>query len=103
MRWIVFIPFAGLVVLFALSNRQPVDVRLWPFDLVWQTSLSVAVLGASALAFLVGAGIVWFSGIPQRSRSRAAIRRAEGLQKEVDAVRARERAEAANRLAGQAS
>lgn len=103
MRWIIFLPFAGLVVLFALSNRQPVDLRLWPFDLVWQTPLSVAVLAASALAFLVGAGIVWVSGMPQRSRSRAAIRRAEGLQREVDTARARERAEAANRLAGQAS
>lgn len=103
MRWIIFLPFAGLVVLFALSNRQPVDVRLWPFDLVWQTPLSVAVLGTAALAFLIGAGIVWVSGMPQRSRSRAAIRRSETLQKEVDAFRARERTEAANRLAGQAS
>lgn len=103
MRWIVFLPFAGLVVLFALSNRQPVELRLWPFDLVWQAPLSVAVLAAASVAFLVGAGIVWVSGLPQRSRSRAAIRRAEGLQREVDAVRARERAAAADRLAGTAS
>ena len=103
MRWLVFLPFAGLVVLFALSNRQPVELRLWPFDLVWQAPLSVAVLAAAAVAFLVGAGIVWASGIPQRSRARAAIRRADGLQREVDAARARDRAAAADRLAGTAS
>lgn len=103
MRWLVFLPFAGLVVLFALSNRQPVELRLWPFDLVWQAPLSVAVLAAAAVAFLVGAGIVWVSGIPQRSRARAAIRRADGLQREVDAARARDRAAAADRLAGTAS
>ncbi|HWT08752.1 MAG TPA: lipopolysaccharide assembly protein LapA domain-containing protein [Roseomonas sp.] len=103
MRWLVFLPFAGLVVLFALSNRQPVELRLWPFDLVWQAPLSVAVLVAAAVAFLVGAGIVWVSGIPQRSRARAAIRRADGLQREVDAARARDRAAAADRLAGTAS
>jgi uncharacterized integral membrane protein len=103
MRWIVFLPFAVLVVLFALSNRQQVELRLWPLDLVWQAPLSVAVLGASALAFVIGAGIVWVSGMPQRSRSRASIRRAEALQREVDAIRAQERADAANRLAGQAS
>ena len=100
MRWIVFLPFAGLVVLFALSNRQPVDLRLWPFDLVWQAPLSIAVLVAASVAFLIGAGIVWVSGMPQRSRSRAAIRRAEGLQRDMDAIRARERAAAADRLAG---
>ncbi len=103
MRWIVFIPFAGLVLLFALSNRQPVELRLWPFDLVWQAPLSIAVLAAAAVAFLIGAGIVWVSGMPQRSRSRAAIRRADGLQRDVDALRARERAAAADRLAGTAS
>ena len=103
MRWIVFLPFAGLVVLFALSNRQPVELRLWPFDLVWQAPLSIAVLAAAAVAVLIGAGIVWVSGMPQRSRSRAAIRRAEGLQRDMDAIRARERAAAADRLAGTAS
>lgn len=103
MRWIIFIPFAGLVVLFALSNRQPVELRLWPFDLVWQAPLSIAVLGASAVAFLIGAGIVWAAGLPLRSRSRASIRKAEALQREVDAIRARDRTEAANRLAGTAS
>ncbi|MBR0649057.1 DUF1049 domain-containing protein [Roseomonas terrae] len=103
MRWIVFLPFAALVVLFALSNRQAVELRLWPFDLVWQAPLSVAVLGAAALAFLIGAGIVWVSGMPQRGRARSAARRAEALQRELEAIHARERAAAADRLAGTAS
>lgn len=102
MRWILFLPLAGIVVLFALSNRQPVELRLWPFDLIWQTPLSVAVLIAAAVSFLVGAGIVWVSGIPGRSRARAAARRADTLQREVDAIRAQERAAAADRLAGTA-
>ena len=34
MRWILFLPFAAVVVLFALSNRQTVELRLWPFDLM---------------------------------------------------------------------
>ena len=102
MRWILFAPLAGLVVLFALSNRQPVELRLWPFDLVWQTPLSVAVLLAAAVSFLIGAGIVWVSGMPARSRARSAIRRADALQRDVDAIHARERAAAADRLAGTA-
>jgi uncharacterized integral membrane protein len=101
-RWLLFIPLAGVVVLFALSNRQAVELRLWPFDLVWQAPLSIAVLAAAGFSFLLGAGIVWMSDLPLRSRGRAALRRAEGLQREVEAFRARDRAAAADRLAGQA-
>lgn len=100
MRWILFLPLAGLVVLFALSNRQPVELRLWPLDLVWQAPLSLAVLGAAAVAFLLGAGIVWLSDLPARGRSRSAQRRAAALERELDGLRAREREHAAERLAG---
>lgn len=100
MRWILFLPLAGFVVLFALSNRDPVELRLWPFDLAWQAPLALAVLGASALAFLLGAGVVWFADLPARMRARSAQRRAAALERELDGLRARDRAAAADRLAG---
>jgi len=103
MRWILFLPLAGFVVLFALSNRQPVELRLWPLDLVWQAPLALVVLGAAALAFLLGAGIVWVADLPARGRSRAAARRAAALERELNGLRARERAHAADRLAGRAT
>jgi lipopolysaccharide assembly protein A len=102
LRWLLFLPLAGLVVLFALSNRQIVELRLWPFDWTWQAPLSIAVLIAAGVAFLIGAGIVWMSDLPLRSRGRAALRRADGLQREVEGFRARDRAAAADRLAGPA-
>jgi uncharacterized integral membrane protein len=103
MRWLLFLPLAGVVALFALSNRDPVSLRLWPFEPSLQMPLGIAVLLAAAAGFLLGAVIVWLSDLPARSRSRAAQRRAASLERELDGLRARERSDAADRLAGRAT
>ncbi|CAH0150630.1 LapA family protein [Roseomonas sp. CECT 9278] len=102
MRWVVFLPLAVLVVLFALSNRDTVEMRLWPLDVAWAAPLAVAVLIPAALAFLVGAGIVWLSDLPARRRGWSAQRRAAALQREIDRLHALEKAAASDRLAGSA-
>lgn len=102
MRWLVFLPLAVLVVLFALSNRDTVEMRLWPLDVAWAAPLAVAVLVPAALAFLVGAGIVWLSDLPARRRGWSAQRRAAALQRELERLHALEKAAAADRLAGSA-
>ena len=54
-------PLVLLLLLFALSNRQMVQVALWPTDWSVDVMLSVVVLGAAAIAFLLGALTVWLS------------------------------------------
>ncbi|WP_198372752.1 LapA family protein [Roseomonas rosulenta] len=102
MRWLVFLPLAVVVVLFALSNRDAVEMRLWPFDVAWVAPLAVAVLVPAALAFLFGACIVWLSDLPARKRGWSAQRRAAALQRELDRLHALEKSAAADRLAGSA-
>ena len=102
MRLLLFIPLAALVVLFALSNRQPVELRLWPFDVTWTAPVSLAVLLPAAVAFLLGALIVWLADLPARRRGWSAQRRATALQGEIDRIHAAEKAAAADRLAGPA-
>ncbi|MBR0658730.1 lipopolysaccharide assembly protein LapA domain-containing protein [Neoroseomonas oryzicola] len=102
MRLLLFIPLAALVVLFALSNRQPVELRLWPFDVTWTAPVSLAVLLPAAVAFLLGALIVWLADLPARRRGWSAQRRATALQSEIDRIHAAEKAAAADRLAGPA-
>jgi uncharacterized integral membrane protein len=89
-RWLLIGPLLVLLVLFALSNMQPVAVGLWPFDLTWQTPLALAVLLVSALAFLLGAFVAWAAGMPQRRRGRAAVRAAREAEAELAEIRARE-------------
>ncbi|WP_137128494.1 lipopolysaccharide assembly protein LapA domain-containing protein [Roseomonas sp. HF4] len=102
MRWLLFLPLAVLVVLFALSNRDVVELRLWPFDIAWAAPLALAVLLPAGIAFLLGAAIVWFSDLPARRRGWSAQRRAAALQREIDRIHALEKAAAADRLAGSA-
>ena len=102
MRLLLFIPLAALVVLFALSNRQPVELRLWPFDVTWTAPVSLAVLLPAAAAFLLGALIVRLADLPARRRGWSAQRRATALQSEIDRIHAAEKAAAADRLAGPA-
>ncbi len=88
-RLIVALPCLLLLVLFALSNPQPVQLALWPTDLSLQSPLSVAVLGASALFFLLGGFVVSLGVFGQRRRARLAERRVQILENEMRAVRQR--------------
>lgn len=98
MRWLVLAPLMALVVLFALSNRQPVSLGIWPLDLTWQVSLSVAVLAVAALAFVLGALMVWFTSLGHRRRARRADAEIRKLEKELVGFRARDKAQDAARL-----
>jgi len=98
MRWLLLAPLMALVVLFALSNRQTVSLGLWPLDLTWQVSLSVAVLAVGALAFVLGALMAWFSSLSHRRRARRAAEEIRRLEREVEDFRARDRARDAARL-----
>lgn len=55
LRWIAGIPLLLLLVLFALSNMEPVMLDLFPFgELPFQPPLSLALLTALGIGFLLG-------------------------------------------------
>jgi len=81
-----------LLVLFAISNPMPVPLQLWPFDLSWEVPLAGAVLGAAALAFLLGALLAWGSALHFRRRANKMQRAAQLLEAELAEMRAREEA-----------
>ena len=88
MRWILLLPLLVLLVLFGLSNKQEVALRLWPFDLAWAVPLSVAMLLMAALAFLFGALTAWMAALPHRRRARRMEEAARLLEAEVAEYRA---------------
>ncbi|HQT77332.1 MAG TPA: LapA family protein [Rhodopila sp.] len=77
------------VVLFALSNTEPVRLALWPTDYALEAPLSVTILVAMAIAFILGALIVWLSVLAQRSRARRAERTVRMLEAQVQELKAR--------------
>jgi uncharacterized integral membrane protein len=90
MRWLIMLPLAIIFALFALTNRAVVELGLWPFDYTIAAPVSLAILIAMAIAFVVGALITWFAAVGARSRARAAestIRRLERQIAEMEASR----------------
>ena len=77
------------LVLFALSNTEVVRLGLWPTDYSIGVHLSVAILVAMALAFLLGALVVWISELSQRRRARRAERTVRLLEAQIKVLQAR--------------
>ncbi len=89
MRLLIALPFLLVLVLFALSNRLPVRLYFWPTDYALELPLSLAVLGAMAIAFLLGGALVWFSELAQRRRARRAEQTVRLLEAQVQELKAR--------------
>ncbi len=83
------LPFLLLLVVFALSNAETVQLMLWPTDLSLDAPLSLAVLGAGAMFFLLGAFVVWLTALGQRQRARRAESRVRLLERELEGLRPR--------------
>lgn len=77
------------LVLFALSNTEVVRLGLWPTDYGIDVHLSLAILIAMAIAFLLGALVVWFAELSQRRRARRAERTVRQLEAQVEELKAR--------------
>ena len=89
MRLLIALPLLLLLVLFALSNRQPVSLHIWPTDYAATLPLSLAVLGSMAVAFLSGGLLVWVSELVQRRRARRAEQTVRLLEAQVQELKAR--------------
>lgn len=97
---ILALPLLLVLVLFAVSNADPVSLHLWPFDLVWVVPLAGAVLGAALLAFLLGAVLAWGAGLRFRAQARQLRRANERLEAELTELRAQKAVPVANAPAG---
>lgn len=88
-RIIIALPILGVLISFALTNRAPVQLGLWPTDITIEIPLSLAVLAAAGLTFLFGGLVVWMTELPQRGRARRAEHALRLLEDEVKALKAR--------------
>lgn len=80
LRWLITVPLALILIVFAVNNRHLVDVSLWPLGIVISWPLFVFVYIGVVAGFAAGAVIAWSSSARHR---RARQRRADG---KVDAA-----------------
>ena len=85
LSWLIGLPLAVLIVLFALSNRQGVAVGLWPFEEGVVLPVFLAVLLPLLAGFLLGFVTAGARGLKHRRNARIHAKRAAALERELDA------------------
>ena len=90
LSWIVTLPLAIFVILFAISNREPVALTLWPLPFEVEMPLFLPVLAAMVAGLIAGGVIAWWSGGRHRRRARQQTSRVKILTAELETLRARE-------------
>lgn len=84
----VFLLVAALIaVLFALNNRDPVGISLWPFPFEMQLPLFLALIAALMLGVALGAALAWAGQARHRRRARAGQHELARQQREIEALR----------------
>jgi uncharacterized integral membrane protein len=68
--WLITAALIFLAMAFALSNRQSVNVSMWPLNVAIQAPLFLLSLGTLFFGMLIGAVIGWLSSLPHRAQAR---------------------------------
>ena len=85
--WFIAGPLIALSILFALSNRELVELSLWPLPFAMPTPVYVVALGGLAVGFFAGGIVAWFGAGRTRARARAAERSLRGREVELEDLR----------------
>lgn len=64
--WLFSVPLMVIAVCFAVGNREPTIINLWPLGYVMPISIYLLALVPLALGLLSGAGMQWFVGLRHR-------------------------------------
>ncbi len=84
--WLLTLPIALLIVVFAVANRHELRLELWPLPWVLDLPVYLAVLGALLKGIVIGMVVAWFAGSGARRRAREHKRRADSLERQLDAA-----------------
>ncbi len=64
--WIVGVPFALLISWFAVSNRGPMTLELWPLPGSIEVPVYLGILGGLGIGFVLGAAAAILSAMGRR-------------------------------------
>ena len=79
---VLFVIFVLLGVLVAVSNRQPVELGLWPLPQVVVAPLYLVIVAVLLIGILAGLALGWWAGRHHRRRARAHRGEAARLDRE---------------------
>jgi len=85
--WFIAGPLIGVAVLFALSNREFVDLSIWPLPSSVSAPVYLIALGGLAAGFFAGGVVAWLGAGRTRARARAAERTLRAREVELEDLR----------------
>lgn len=100
LSWIAGALTALVFVLFAVSNRAPVTLRIEPLPFTLELPLYAAILASLLFGFILGGIGAWLGGARTRRRARRAEAEAKHLKEELAAARQHPPADVAAASAG---
>ncbi len=87
LSWLVGLPLAAVIVVFAISNRQAATVGLWPLDRALTAPLYLVVLAPLVVGLILGTLLGGAGTIRARWEARSQARRAAELERAVANLR----------------
>lgn len=88
--WFTGLPLAVVIVVFALSNRGPLDLGLWPLNETLIVPTYLAVLAPLVVGVLMGWVLAGTGRMRRRKADRAGKRRIEQLEQQVAILEGRQ-------------
>ena len=85
LAWLLTLPLAVMVVVFAVHNRGPVVIDPWPVAPPFALPLYLIALGAIVFGFIAGALVQWVATGKRRQLARQKNRRLNELEREAGA------------------
>ena len=77
------IPLTIILVLFALVNRQGIEISLWPFPWSFTLPAFLLILGTLFIGFMLGGMTVWVSQHTQRHQQKKLEREMAELNRKL--------------------
>src|SRR5215472_16893918 len=85
--WVLVAATAAVCAAFAISNRPPVSLVLWPLPFAIDLPLYLLVFAVLLIGFVLGAVTAWLGGWRRRRELRRSRRRIGTLEGELAAAR----------------
>jgi uncharacterized integral membrane protein len=80
---VIFVPLAVIIGIFAVENRAPLALEIWPLPGLHEMWASVWILGLLAIGLILGMSVGWLAGIGWRRRARRAERLNRTLERQI--------------------
>lgn len=81
LHWLVTAPVVLVLIVFAVANRDPITLNLWPLPVTVETRVFIVVLLPLVAGFLIGEATAWIGGRHRRRQARHSARRVEELER----------------------